>query len=128
MHKTETYLYPEKELRESAVLTDSYVEATTEDVASVNQVMLYVTLTLGSLTSAQIKVEVSPDNTTFYRLPTQRSASGTITLNAGVYTISADGNYVIPIESKYKIMKVSVKGTGTVTSSLMGVKIQLGII
>lgn len=122
--------YSIKNLRTSTVLTSSYVAATTFapqgkgqalDPVSNNQLVLYVSFTLGSLTSAELKVEFSDNNTTFYQETTSSISAGTSTDRALEHTFTATGNYRIPIAIADRYIKVSVKGTGTVTNSLMAI-------
>lgn len=129
------YISP-KTLRSSAVLTNSYVAGTvlgpqglgtSIDPVENNQVTLYIAFTIGSLTSAEVKVEFSNDGTTYYQETSSSVASGTSTDSLVTHTYSATGNYriVIPIADRY--IKVSAKGTGTVTSSLMAIDAILAI-
>ena len=69
------YIAP-KSLRSSAVLTGSYIAttvlgpqggSTNIDPAENNQLVLYIAFTIGSLTSAELKVEFSHDGTTYYQ-------------------------------------------------------------
>lgn len=114
-------------LRASAVLTDSYVVSSVREIRACNQLLLYVSFTIGSLTSAELKVEFSSDNTNWYQETSQVSAGGGIfTQNPAVRKFTASGNKRIPIPVTDRYIRVSVKGTGTVTNSLMAVELQLG--
>jgi len=128
-------------IRTSAVLTDAYVAgnvlgAETSTVASpaeiakvneYNQLILYVTFTKGSLTSAEFKVEFSPDNSTFYQESAMLIAGGTVTDSIAEHSVTATGNYRICIPMNDRYVRVSAKGTGTVTNSLMGITAVLGV-
>ncbi len=128
-------------IRTSAILTDAYVAgnvlgAETSSVAApaekakvneYNQLILYVTFTKGSLTSAEFKVEFSPDNSTFYQESAMLIAGGTITDSIAEHTITASGNYRIAIPMNDRYVRVSAKGTGTMTSSVMGITAILGV-
>lgn len=128
-------LYSKKILRSSTVLTGSYVAATTYgptgvtnlDPVSNNQLMLYVSFTIGSLTSAELKVEFSDDGTTYYQETSTSVSSGVSTDSLLNHTFTATGNYrlLIPITDKY--IKVSAKGTGTVTNSLLSIDAILAV-
>lgn len=127
--------YANKSIRSAAVLTNSYVASTVIGPADTdwesthlrNQLVLLVSFTKGSLTSAELKVEFSSDGSTYYQ-ETFGSISGTTqTLSLGESTMTATGNYRIPVPVKDKYIKVSVKGTGTVTSSSMAITAVLGI-
>lgn len=125
-----------KSIRSSAVLTGSYVAATVlgpqggvpgADPVANNQLALLISFTIGSLTSAEIKVEFSNDGTTYYQETSSSVSSGTSTDSLVTHTITATGNYrlLIPIVDRY--IKVSAKGTGTVTSSLMAIDAILAV-
>jgi len=122
-------------IRDSAVLTTSYVACTVigsettnaSQTNQYNQLILYVDFTIGSLTSAEIKVEFSPDATNYYQESSEKVDDGTANLYVSEYTIDATGAFRIPIQCNDRYIKVSVKGTGTVTDSLMAVKASLGV-
>lgn len=114
-------------IRASAVLTTSYVAATViSNAEKCNQLVLYVPFTKGSLTTAELKVEFSDDNLTYFQETSDVITSGNAASTAYVHQVSADGNYryLIPIKDKY--IKVSIKGTGTVTSSSAAIRAFLG--
>ena len=126
--------YLKKSLRTSTILTGSFVEATIlgpqgigsqADPAENNQIVLYVAFTLGSLTSAELKVEFSDDDTTYYQETVSSISGGTSTDSLLTHTYTASGNYRIPIPLVDRFIKVSVKGTGTTTDSLMALDIVL---
>ena len=93
-------------IRSASILTTSYVAATTlgketgqsTKVNEYNQLILYVDFTIGSLTSAEIKVEFSPDNTSFYQESHEKLDNGTANVYTLTYTLSATGAYRIPIQ------------------------------
>ena len=122
--------YRHKNIRSSAVLTGSYVAATvlgpegvsaSIDPVNNNQLVLLVNFTIGSLTSAELKVEFSNDGTTYYQETASSISSGTSTDSLLAHSFTATGNYRLPIPLVDRYVKVSVKGTGTVTNSLMAV-------
>lgn len=116
--------YEQLVIRDSAVLTWSYVASTVRwendnlSLASKNQVVLLIDFTIGSLTSMEMKAEFSSDEVNYYQETSLDISSGTGTVNLFEYTFNTTGKYrvVFPIKDKY--MKISVKGTWTVTSSL----------
>lgn len=125
-----------KELRASAVLTTSYVAATVHgpqggstanDPVENNQLVLLIELTLGSLTSVEVKVEFSDDNSTYYQETASLITAGTSADSPLIHQFDEDGNYRLPIPLVDRNIKVSVKGTGTVTNSLVSVKSVLAI-
>lgn len=120
--------YTTRSVRSSAVLTGSYVAGTVlTDIHLYNQLILEINFTIGSLTSAEVKIEFSRDNSTFIQETFQSIAAGTATETLGIHQISATGVYTIAIPIKYRYAKISVKGTGTVTSSLMDITAIIGV-
>ena len=120
-------------VRSAAILTTSYVAGTVigptnGNPSLYNQLVVYWDFTIGSLTSGELKVEFSHDGTT-YRQETFSSVSGgTSTDTLGVHTVTASGNYRLMIPIKDNYIKISVKGTGTVTSSSATVTAVLGVV
>jgi major membrane immunogen (membrane-anchored lipoprotein) len=128
-------------IRSAAILTNSYVAATTigiqgnggtkslkESVSEQGQLQLYVDFTKGSLTSGEIKVEFSADNTNWYQETTISISGGTQTMTVAEYTTTAGGAFRLEVPIKDKFIRVSAKGTGTVTSSSMTIKAITGIV
>lgn len=117
-------------LRDSAILTTSYVAATVlggsalaGKVEEYNEVVFYCYYTKGSLTSLELKIESSL-NGSDYVTETNMSISGaTATLNKGEFTTTEDGNFKVSVPMSAKFVKISAKGTGTVTSSLLGIEV-----
>lgn len=100
-------------VRDSAILTTSYVASTVLGPTVVNpqhnkSVRFFVEITIGSLTSVEVKVEGSPDGTAYSKLhgPTE-------------YSFTASGTYIVAVPAFAPYVKASVKGTGTVTDSLV---------
>jgi len=119
-----------KIVRADAILTNGYVAGTEiVDVEKDNQLMLYIKYIKGSLTSFQIKVEFSDDGVNYYQQTFESISSGVNTAVAGYYTFApaGDQNYVLAIPIKGSKIKVSAKGTGTVTSSSLQVRAIIGV-
>lgn len=121
-------------IRPAAILTGSYVVSPVEfsepDVQpeAENQIVLYVDFTIGSLTSAQLIVEFSADNTDWY----QESYEEVPTAGVAVcvpYTrsMAATGKYRFAVPIKDRYIRVSAKGTGTATGSSMTITGIIGI-
>lgn len=109
-------------VRTSAVLTNGYVAGTVIDTGgNDNQLIIYADFTKGNLTTAEIKVEFSDDNSDYYQETFQAIAAGVATETLGVHQMSATGKYrfLIPIKDRY--IKISSNGTGDVANSLMEV-------
>ena len=105
-------------VRSAAILTTSYVTGTTIAASSqYNQLFLYCYFTIGSLTSAEIKIESTIDNTNWVQETNLSISGGTGTLNKGNYTITESGNFKIALPLSAHNFRVSSKGTGTTTSS-----------
>lgn len=109
-------------IRTAAALTTSYVVGTRlqNDIWRFNRLVVLVQLTLGSLSSAEVRVEASLDDSTWFRLPLTFPQTQTqLIVNTGEYTFTADGNYAIAIPIAYNFIRIAAKGTGTVTGSSM---------
>jgi len=114
--------YLNKVVRTSLITTTSYVAGTVlEDMESFNQLILEVAFTIGSLTSAELKIEYSNDGTTYFQDTNKSISSGVSTLYLANYTWTAGGNYQIEVPVLARFIKISVKGTGTVTNSLIAI-------
>jgi hypothetical protein len=120
-------------VRAAAILTGSYVagtviSSTTIPVGYLNQLMVYVDFTKGSLDSAQLKVEFSPNGVNYYQETFSSVLSGTATESVGEHAFTATGAYRLAIPIKDRFVKISVKGTGTATGSSMAIKAVAGLV
>lgn len=120
-------------IRSAAILTGSYVAGTMISPFNVNpalrnQMNVLFSFTIGSLTSAEIKIEYSHDNVTYFQDTFESIAAGTSTLTLGNYTFSATGNYVLSLPIKFSYIRISAKGTGTVTSSSLTIDAVIGTV
>ncbi len=126
-------------IRTAAILTTSYVEADLipnkvigiDNLSEINQLRIDVDFTIGSLTSAEIKIETAMEEDDFYQSVAEEAASpssgvSTITPGVEVIELTTDfkGTFFRNLSGRY--VKVSVKGTGTVTSSSMQLKAAYG--
>jgi len=119
--------YKREAIRSAAILTGSYVAGTViENLHTKNQVVLLLKFTIGSLTSCEVKIEWSPDGTTYYQETFGSIASTTDTLSLGEHKMTGTGNFRLPVSIKDRFMKVSAKGTGTVTSSSLAIEAVIG--
>lgn len=120
--------YTAKQIRTAAILTTNYVASDTIGLddnnrpQEVNQSILLIDITLWSLTSMELKIEWSDDAVNYYQQSFIDVNGGTTTVSLWEYTFSADGSYEISNPFKARFMKVSVKGTGTVTGSSCAIK------
>lgn len=120
-------------VRSSLIPTTSYVAGTVIGdphlIYEKNQLIVLFSLTLGSLTSAELKIEFSPDGTTYYRETYDdiAASTGVITERAIERTFTATGNYRIALPIKDRYIKISTKGTGTLTNSLIAISAIIGV-
>lgn len=110
-----------KVLRASAVLTTGYVDSAELDVTAYNQIELAIDFTKGSLTSAQFTIWFKI-NDTWYQESSSNISAGVSTDTLINHEITATGKYRLLIPVASTAFKVQVKGTGTVTNSLMKVE------
>lgn len=116
-----------KLVRGAAILTTSYVAGTVlQRNNDQNQLIIEADFTKGSLTSLQIKVEFSEDGTNYYQETSKSTTGGTETDTLVEHEVTASGAYrlAIPIMDRY--IKISSKGTGTVTGSSLAISGKLG--
>lgn len=129
--------YQPYSIRSSAIVTNSYVAGTiiqantSGDIFDKSQLLLLVNVTLGSLTTADIKVEFSPDGTNYYQetydaIGTATASAVTITESLIQRSFAASGSYRIAIPILDAFIRISTKGTGTVTSSLVAITAIVG--
>lgn len=125
--------YAFESVRSAGVLTNAYVAGEVLDYSNLNpalrnQLNIYVDFTIGSLTSASLKIEYSHDGSDYYQ-ETFLSILGTAaTGSLGVYTLTGTGKYIISIPIKASYIKISAIGTGTVTNSLMKIGAVVGTV
>ena len=120
--------YTSRQIRNATILTTSYVAA---DVLwlddenrsqELNQSVLFLDITLWSLTSVELKIEYSDDWVNYYQQTFIDITWWTATASLWEYTFTADGSYEIANPFKARFLKASVKGTWTVTSSSCAIK------
>ena len=125
--------YTHKVIRDSAILTTSYVatvirwEDDNLDLTTSNQSIILVDFTIWSLTSMEMKFESSNDWINFYQETSLDISSTTWTVNLFEYSFTGTWKYRIAIPLKDKFIRLSVKGTGTVTSSLCKLELVTGV-
>ena len=106
-------------LRSAAILTTSYVDTDFVSISGYNGIALLFDLSQGSLTSFEYKVWWSYDGNTWYQEATESVVSGIVTDKESYYTLTfaADVEYFKIMAFYANYIKLSVKGTGTVTNS-----------
>jgi len=120
--------YTAKSIREAAILTTSYVSWTVlglddnNSAQTLNQSVLLIDFTIWSLTSLELKIEYSDDAINYYQQTFVDVSWWTAIASAGEYNFSETWSYEIANPFKAKYIKVSVKGTWTVTSSSCAIK------
>lgn len=119
-----------KKIRSAAILTTSHVAADViTDAHNYNQLIIRAFYTKGSLTSLEIKIEYSDDGTNYTQQTNASVSGGTSTLTVNEYTYTgatANIEIVTPISARF--VKVSAKGTGTVTSSSLELWANLSVV
>lgn len=121
--------YVLKSVRSASIVgTSTMVAGTVLDNSKFqDELIILANFTKGSLTSCQIQVETSPDNTTFYQEVGTAYSGGTTTCVANVYSISASGKYRLPpIKIKDRYIKISALGVGNGTGSSLTIDAILG--
>ena len=110
-------------IRTAAILTNSYVAGhTIYSKINDNELVVYIAFTKGSLTSAEIKVDFyDKTQDAWFQETFSTISAGTETDSIGEHTISATGNYRLLIPVKDSDIRISAKGTGTVTGSSMAI-------
>lgn len=116
-------------LRTSSILTTSFVACPViglevgdrDQVELSSQLNLFVSFTKGSLTNVIIKVEFSLDGLNFFQESFEAISAGDSTVTAGQRLLVASADVMIPVEFKASFIRVSAKGTGTVTDSLLSI-------
>lgn len=118
-----------KPVRSAAILTNSYVAGDVlEGCEKYNALSLLIDFTKGSLTDAQIKVEVSDNGTNYYTMLADFVSAGVNTVAGLVYKLTAAtvSGSTTPLAINNKYIKISAIGTGTVTGSSLAIKAVLG--
>lgn len=123
-------------VRSAAILTGAYVAGTTlsgtsnnedKNLAGMNQLMVLIDFTIGSLTDGRVKIEFSADGTNFYQEVFQSIAADVDTMSLGYHKMTASGSYRLPVEIKDRFIKISAIGTGDTTGSSMTINAAIGI-
>lgn len=112
-------------IRESAILTTSYVAwDVIEKARDGNVLVLHIDFTKWSLTTAEIQVECSSSGNSddYYVRTSWAITSGAEAIDTHYLQLDATGKYeiILPVYADY--IKISAKGTGTVTNSAMAIK------
>ena len=113
-----------KSVRSAAILTNAYVAGTVlENCQNYNSLSLNIAFTKGSLTDAQIKIEVSADGTNYYQLLADSVSAGVNSVAGLVYKLTANtSGSTTPLAVASKYIKISAIGTGTVTGSSLAIQ------
>lgn len=122
-------------VRAAAVLTNAYVATTPLNMKINNQLACLVSFTLGSLTSAEIKVQYSDDNSTYFDETILNTAAGGTTadefispLRVNVYQLSATSAKLIAVPVMARYVRLAIKGTGAVGGSSATIQCYAGVI
>ena len=107
-------------VRAAAILTNSYVVASEFDITRFREAIVFFNVTQGSLTSVQYKIEQSYDGgSTWFNIGAESVTLGTITEGLPEYTrtLATDEKWFKVFQAVGGQLRVSIKGTGTVTAS-----------
>jgi len=120
-------------IRDAAILTAAYVAGTVLGPSNTtpmlrNQLNVLVDLTIGSLTSASVKVEYSNDGTDWYQETFMSVDTGVASGLGGIYTFVGTGKYMISIPIKAAYIRISGIGTGTLTGSSLKLGAIVGVV
>ena len=128
-------------VRASAVLTTSYVGTTPVDVRECNQANVFVAFTKGSLTTAEVKFQYSNNydpvalTGDWFDYPFSDTSNATtstterlVPLLSYVHQMSATFSSTIAVPLRGRWFRAAVKGTGTLTNSLMAVTVLAGVV
>lgn len=119
--------YHSENIRAAAILTNAYVVATAQsEIIEYNQIGININFSIGSLTDARIKVEVSHDNVNWYQETYDSISSGTNTESLGERILTTSGKFRLNLSTTTRYLRVSAKGTGDVTASSMTIDVELG--
>jgi hypothetical protein len=128
-------------LRASLIPTTAYVASSPQRIKGWNQLVVVMDLTLGSLTSAQMQVEMAspsgnatPAAGDWYAYTARAAADPTVSaglapiaVGRAAFSFSLTDRYAIPLDRVVgKWIRVQVKGTGTLTNSLIAVSMVEG--
>lgn len=123
--------YVVKSVRPAAVLTNSYVPGTSLlQTETYSQLVLQVDFTLGGLTTAEVKIEFSQDQSSWSQesFGIILSGNGTVTMFLAEHEFISSGIYTIDVPILTRYIRISSKGTGAVGGSSMAITAILGII
>ena len=106
-------------VRSALILSTSYVAGTEIGFDRQNYLAVLVEFTKGSLTTMEVKIESSVDGgVTYGQQITETASGGTVSAALAEYEIDTTGKYWIVVNPLLAdSVKISVKGTGTITSS-----------
>jgi len=115
--------------RPATILTASFVaHDIDENLGEFNQIALEIDLTLGSLTSLEIKIETGDNFQDLYETVNVTESSGITTVDAKIFKLSASGKVVIPFQIITRKLRISVRGEGgTPTGSSLAFNTLIGV-
>lgn len=120
-------------VREDAELTTSEVThsiltpgALQENLYNRNQMLLYVDFTKGSISSVDLRVEVSHDGVKWYDPQVETSSGGVTTSDDHKWTMTTTGKRRYPFPIKDRYIRLVAQGFGTVTGSSLEVIVVIG--
>ena len=112
----------------TAILSTGTEDNVYFDAKDCNKLMLYFDTTLGSATLIEVKIFFSDDATTWYQRTSEALVGGVNTLAVYYESMTASGQYRLPITIMDRYVKVQVRATGTVTGSNLTAKAFVGTV
>ena len=113
-----------KTLRESDVLTTSFVDSDVINIQGANQVQLLVCFTKGDSTGCRLRVEFSEDQSTWYQesMVSEFPSTNDVKHTLVARRIDDTGNYAISIPVSASYLKVSVQAIDSEANTLLSIK------
>ena len=112
----------------TAVLSTGTEDNEHVDAKDCNKLVLYFDATLKNLTSVDIKIFFSDDATTWCQRTSEALVAGVNTLAVYYESMTAGGEYRLPIAIMDRYVKIQVRGVGTVTGSNLTAKAFVGTV
>ena len=111
-------------IRAAAILTNTDVASDVVVCENATQLILYVDFTKGSLTSATLTFQFSHDGATWFQETSEKTVTGVSTAYPRTHVLTATGTYRYALPAADFAVRVLAKGTGTVTSSSLALRIK----
>lgn len=114
-------------IRAAAILTTVDVASDVVQTENSTQLIFYVDFTKGSLTSATLTFQFSHDGATWYQETSEKTTNGVATAFLKTHTLDTTGTYRYAVPCADFAVRILAKGTGTVTSSSLALRVQRAV-